>query len=136
MYFSILRSFIPKLILGCCEEFDRLHVPPPKILADQSLMGKVSQQPRRQSGMLALSLEIWLDYWIESLSQHWTELFIYNDHLCASNHSFVSSLCLSRSLLCKSLRLLSLLLFLCSKGTDTSGMFFLLTQTQIIPHKK
>ena len=56
MSFSILRGFIPKLNLGCCKESDRLHVPPPKILADQSLMGKMSQQPQRQSGMLALTL--------------------------------------------------------------------------------
>lgn len=93
MCFSISRCCIPKLILDRYKEFDRLHVPPPKVLADQSLMEKGSQQPRSQPEMLAFTLEIWLDCRIESLSQHWTELFICNVHLYALNHA--SCLCVS-----------------------------------------
>lgn len=61
MCFSILRDFTAKVILGCWEDFDRLYVFPSKVLEDQSMVGKVSQQPGRQSGVLDLTLEIWLD---------------------------------------------------------------------------
>lgn len=135
MYSSILRGITPKLIFGCYKEFDRLYVPFPKVLADQSLVWKVSQQPRRQTGILDITLEIWLYCSIEPYSQHGTELFICNVHPYARNHSsclFVSPGHSSQNLQDHCPCHYSCVL----KGMNTFGMFFLLSQTQKTPNSR
>lgn len=61
MYFSILSDFTTKVILHSWKDFDKLHVPPSKVLEEPSMMGK---SPNYLEGKLECLFSLWRCGWI------------------------------------------------------------------------